>query len=119
MSLISRPYYSLACDFPGCVATSGDDGDYSAWGDVEQAYEDAYNNEWIAGTSLGDYCTEHQEPNPDEDAEEPRIPERVRTGAAAVEHEVGKILAATLLKFDNLIQSRTARSWFRYGKVGK
>lgn len=59
MSLQSAPYYWLTCDQEGCAARSTEDGDYAAWSDDGQAYDDALNGDWWTGKDGKDYCYQH------------------------------------------------------------
>lgn len=60
MSLKQAPYYSVVCDYPGCIETA-QDGDYSAWADPQLAYEEASDADWLLGygPEQKDYCFTH------------------------------------------------------------
>lgn len=68
MSMKSAPYYWLACDWPGCVAESGDDDDYRAYSDVTSACDMAAYCDWrtIDGK---DYCPRHWHDPSDEESD--------------------------------------------------
>lgn len=53
MSVKSAPYYWLECDSCGEKSTEGTD--YSAWSDEGDAYDQAYNHDWVR-IPAGDYC---------------------------------------------------------------
>lgn len=58
MSVKSEPYYWLECDEPDCGAKSTEGGDYTAWSEVFEAEEEAYNSDWgrVEGKH---YCPAH------------------------------------------------------------
>lgn len=75
MSVKETSYYSVVCDYPGCTATA-QDGDYSAWSDPSQAYEEAVDGEWLIlyGDESRDYCPAHTIRSWDEEDEEVLTP---------------------------------------------
>lgn len=78
MSVVSKPYFSVHCDFPRCTTDSGDDSDYSAWSDAGQAYDVVNDSEWLVIEDGGDYCPEHtvETDELDEDGEPVLAPAR-------------------------------------------
>lgn len=60
MSIKSKPYYWVECDFPDCGVSAQEGSDYTAWGDVDTAEETARDADWW--TSEGGeqhYCDNH------------------------------------------------------------
>ena len=68
MSLKSRPFYWLECDEPDCGVKSTEGGEYDAWSNSYQAFDDADSSDWLI---IGDahYCYEHSAKH-DPDAQE-------------------------------------------------
>lgn len=44
MTLSAKHFYWLTCD--GCQVKSTENGEYAAWIDEEQAFDDALNSDW-------------------------------------------------------------------------
>lgn len=64
MSVQESSYYWLTCDGRGrvngtlCGEKSTEGGEFSAWGDVGTAIDDAVSSEWVQHDGK-DYCREH------------------------------------------------------------
>ena len=71
MSIQSRPYYWVTCDWAECGASAQDSSEFSAWPIASWAVTDAGYAGWLAvraadGSELH-YCNKHGHWNEDED----------------------------------------------------
>ena len=64
MSIKSAPYYWLECD--ACGVKSTEDGDISAWSEVDHAFDDAGHRDWTITNDGKHYCWQHR-PKDEED----------------------------------------------------
>lgn len=73
MSLQSRPYYWVTCDYPGCGVSAEEGGDYTAWQDPGYAASSALDSCFITLDDLW-YCWEHQVEPPEDSDNDDRLP---------------------------------------------
>ncbi len=60
MSIKEVTYYVVACDTDDCERTPHDDGDYTAWGQVDGALDDLANAyDWYASKDDRHLCPDH------------------------------------------------------------
>lgn len=71
MSIESKPYFWVTCDWEGCGVSAQEGSDFSAWADLSQAVEDAENGDWLTVVSADKperhYCCNHTHWSEDED----------------------------------------------------
>jgi hypothetical protein len=79
MSIQSKPYFWVTCDWEDCEANAQEDSEFSAWADQSGAIEDAQNSGWLAVVSEDGseryYCNNHQHWSSDENEMLPGPPE--------------------------------------------
>lgn len=76
MSLKSKPYFWVECDWPGCGANAQEGSEYAAWGETSAARDSANDAGWwqSEGEAL-DYCEDHPMAwSSDDDDERPDPP---------------------------------------------
>ncbi len=72
MSILTREFYAVACDWTGCVALADGGADSAYWWDEGQAIDTAVYSDWLVGDQTGpDYCPQHT--GQDENGELQRI----------------------------------------------
>lgn len=81
MSIQSKPYYWVTCDWEDCEANAQEDSEFAAWAEQSQAVEDATgNNGWLSVVAADGteryYCMEHSHWSEDEDKMVPGPPVR-------------------------------------------
>ena len=59
MTLKSSLYYWIVCDYPGCGTSAAESSEYTAWGDVSQAFDQANDSDWLVKEDGTAYCDFH------------------------------------------------------------
>lgn len=59
MSLYSKPYHTVICDFPGCDASADEGSDYAAWSEEDSARVSADDAGWWRSVDGKDFCNDH------------------------------------------------------------
>lgn len=59
MTLQSAQYFWITCDYPGCGTSAAESSEYTAWGDVGQAFDQANDVEWLVKDDGTAFCQSH------------------------------------------------------------
>lgn len=90
MSVQSAPFYWLTCDWPGCDVRSTEDGEYSAFDNVDSAVSDAEDCHWLVTDDGLHLCSAHTVWNDDLDERVP-VPDAMFLVVRNAEYELHRI----------------------------